>query len=92
MFAGFSATESAGARPIYSGKITTSLPAAPNTIQVCYSGPNCKPRTKNAALPTTTSPKTGTKAKPAQSSTKKPSTTVAKGKSKTKTSPTTTGG
>lgn len=52
------ATGSAGAETYNLPRRSTTT-KAPNTIPICYSGPNCQ-RTKNAALPTTTKPKTVT--------------------------------
>ena len=56
------ATGSAGAETYTLPRRSTTT-KAPNTIPICYSGPNCQ-RTKNAALPTTTKPKTVTTPKP----------------------------
>ena len=55
---GIFATGSAGAETYNSARRSTTT-KAPNTIPICYAGPNCQ-RTKNAALPTTTKPKTVT--------------------------------
>lgn len=55
---GIFASGSAGAETYNSPRRSTTT-KAPNTIPICYSGPNCQ-RTKNAALPTTTKPKTVT--------------------------------
>ena len=50
------AATGADARSAIKPRITTSIPTV-NTVPICYSGPNCQ-RTKNAALPQTTAPKT----------------------------------
>ena len=55
---GIVASGSAGAETYNSPRRSTTT-KAPNTIPICYSGTNCQ-RTKNAALPTTTKPKTVT--------------------------------
>ena len=56
--AGIAATGVAQAGRVPAPRISTTT-KAPNTIPICYAGPNCQ-RTKNAALPTTTKPKTVT--------------------------------
>ena len=58
--AGIAATGVAQAGRVPAPRISTTT-KAPNTIPICYSGTNCQ-RTKNAALPatTTTKPKTVT--------------------------------
>lgn len=54
--AGIAATGAAQAGHVPAPRISTTT-KAPNTIPICYSGRNCQ-RTKNAALPqTTTKPK-----------------------------------
>ena len=53
---GLAATGAAQAGRVPAPRISTTT-KAPNTIPICYSGPNCQ-RTKNAALPQTTLPKT----------------------------------
>ncbi|MFM7094175.1 MAG: hypothetical protein ACKOYL_06425 [Actinomycetota bacterium] len=53
------ATGSAGAETYNMPRRSTTT-KAPSTIPMCYGGSNCTPRTKNAALPTTTKPKTVT--------------------------------
>lgn len=77
VFGGVSFTGAAGARSVFTPKITTSLPVV-NTIATCYAGPNCQPKTKNAALPTTTVAKSSSKKATA------PASTTAKSKGKTK--------
>ena len=52
------AATGADARSAVKPRITTSLPPV-KTLPICNSGPNCQ-RTKNAALPTTTQPRTVT--------------------------------
>ena len=59
---GLVATGSAGAET-YNGVRRSTTTKAPNTIPICYAGPNCQ-RTKNAALPQTTQPRTVTTPKP----------------------------
>ena len=50
------AATGADARSAVKPRVTTSIPTV-NTLTNCYSGSNCQ-RTKNAALPTTTQPRT----------------------------------
>ena len=54
--AGIAATGVAQAGRVPAARITTTT-KSPGTIPICYSGPNCQ-RTKNAALPPTTQPRT----------------------------------
>ena len=56
--AGIAASGVAQAGRVPAPRISTTT-KAPNKIPICYAGPNCQ-RTKNAALPTTTKPKTVT--------------------------------
>lgn len=56
---GIAATGSAGAQNIEMPRRSTTT-KAPSTVPMCYGGSNCTPRTKNAALPTTTAAKKAT--------------------------------
>ena len=79
------AATGADARPTVKARVTTSIPTV-NTIPICYSGPNCQ-RTKNAALPTTTQPRTVTTPmptiKPRTKNAALPTTTAPRGRTVT---------
>ena len=51
---------SVGAQRVPSMPLRSTTTKVPTTTPKCYGGSNCTPRTKNAALPTTTAPKTTT--------------------------------
>ena len=71
---GIAATGSAGAQNIELPRRSTTT-KAPNTIPICYAGPNCQ-RPKNAALPipTTTAKKSTTAKKTTKTTVPKKST------------------
>ena len=57
---GVVAASSVGAQRVDSMVARSTTTKVPTTTPKCYGGPNCTPRTKNAALPTTVAPKTST--------------------------------